>query len=257
MAFNMLFIILKKELRALFLSPLAWVMMAVVQLVVSYQFLSQIENYLQIQGQMELQENALGISDLVISPLLAGAAMVLLLITPLLTMRLISEERKNQTLTLLMSAPMPMSAIVLGKFLSVVIFLFIMLGFISLMPLSLVWATPIDLGQLAASILGLALALCAFAAAGLYLSTLTAQPAVAAISSFGLLLLLWLLNWNGQMGSNAGTDLNLLAHISILNHLEPFLYGTFSSDDVLYFILFMSFFLLLAVKRLDKLRLPH
>jgi len=249
----MLWIIAQKELKTLFLSPLAWIIMAVVQLIVSYQFLAQLEKFIHIQSQMELQEQSIGVTDLVISPLFAGAAMVLLLITPLLTMRLISEERKNQTLTLLLSAPIPMYSIILGKFLGVVLFQLLMLAIISLMPLVLLWSTAIDLGQLATSLLGLSLALCAFAAAGLYLSTLTAQPVVAAISSFGLLLILWLLNWSTQMGSG----FNLLTYLSILSHLEPFLYGTFSTDDVMYFILFIVFFLALAVKRLDIYRLPH
>jgi len=246
-------VLLQKELKALFLSPLAWIIMAIVQLIVSYQFLSHIENFLHIQNKMDLQEQALGVTDLIISPTFAGAAMVLLLISPILTMRLISEERKNQTLALLMSAPIPMYSIILGKFLSVVLFQVIMLLMLSLMPLSLLWGSGIDLGQMAASLLGLVLTLCAFSAAGLYISTLTAQPVVAAIGSFGLLLILWLLNWSSQ-GEN---NFNMLIYLSILSHLEPFLYGTFSSQDVIYFLLFTLFFLALAVKRLDVYRLPH
>lgn len=245
--------ITQKELKTLFLSPLAWVIMALVQLIVSYQFLAHLESFLQLQGKMALQEKNLGVTDLVIAPLMAGVALVLLLITPLLTMRLISEERKNQTLTLLMSAPIPMYSIILGKFLSIVLFQVLMLLVISLMPLSLYWGTQIDMGQLVTAILGLSLALSAFAAAGLYLSTLTAQPVVAAISGFGLLLILWLLSWGIQTESG----FSLLAYLSLLTHLEPFLYGTFSSADVIYFVLFIVFFLVLAIKRLDVYRLPH
>jgi ABC-2 type transport system permease protein len=131
------------------------------------------------------------VTDLIAAPLLGDAAIVLLLVTPLITMRILSEERRNGTLSLLFSAPVSMTEIVLGKYLG-------LLGFLSscsamlmaLMPLSLLGAGRLDFGLLAANLLGLLLIVAAFAAAGLYLSALTSQPTVAAIGSFGLLLLL-------------------------------------------------------------------
>ncbi len=169
--FKMIKIIAMRELKSLFLSPLAWSMLAITQFILCYQFLAQLETYLQIQAKLSVLENSPGITDLVIAPLLGGAAIILLLIIPLLTMRLISEEQKNQTLPLLFSAPLSMRQIILGKYLGVVGFLVILILLISLMPLSLLLGSAIDLGQLAAGILGLFLILASFAAAGLYIST--------------------------------------------------------------------------------------
>jgi len=173
-------------------------------------------------------------------------------------MRIISEEQKNQTLTLLFSAPVSMTDIILGKYLSIIIFLMILVAMLALMPLSLMLGTAVDIGQLFSALLGLCLLLASFAAAGVYMSTLTKHPAIAAISSFGLLLFLWMINW---AGNNVDTELavqhsdGVLSWLSLLSHYEPLLKGVFSSTDIAYFILFI--FLVFAIRRLERLRLPH
>lgn len=257
----MIRLIALRELKSLFLSPLSWAMLAVTQIILCYQFLSQLEAYLQLQEKLSVLDDSPGITDLVIAPLLGGAAIILLLIVPLLTMRLISEEQKNQTLPLLFSAPISMTQIILGKYMGILFFLVILVAMIALMPLSLLPGTAIDLGQLSAALLGLLMVLASFAAAGLYVSTLTRQPAIAAVGSFGLLLFLWIINW---AGNSADTELalanrgeNVLPWFSLLNHFEPLLKGIFSSADVAYYLLFISLFLVLSIRRLERLRLPH
>ena len=256
----MIKLIALRELKSLFLSPLAWAMLAIMQLIMCYQFLSQLETYIQLQARLSVVEDSPGITDLVIAPLLGGAAIVLLLIVPLLTMRLISEEQKNQTLILLFSAPVSMTQIILGKYLGVLGFLLVLVLMIALMPLSLLFGTAIDLGQLSSALLGLTLVLASFAAAGLYMSTLTRHPAIAAVSSFGLLLFLWILNWANA--ADMGTSLaeggeNVLSWFSLLKHFEPLLKGVFSTADIAYYVLFIGLFLVLSVRRLERLRLPH
>ncbi len=253
----MIKIIALRELKSLFLSPLAWTMLAIIQFILCYQFLAQLETYLQIQAKLSVLENSPGITDLVIAPLLGGAAIVFLLIIPLLTMRSISEEQKNQTLPLLLSAPLSMTQIIMGKYLGILAFLLILIIMISLMPLSLLLGADIDLGQLAAAVLGLFLVVAAFAAAGIYISTLTRQPAIAAVGSFGLLLFLWLINWAGNSPDTALQGQNILAWFSLLNHFEPLLKGVFSSADIVYYLLFICLFLVMSIRRLERLRLPH
>jgi ABC-2 type transport system permease protein len=248
-----------REFKSLFLSPLAWAILAITQIIVCYQFLSQLESYLQLQAKLSVLENSPGITDLVVAPLFAGAAILLLLIVPLLTMRLISEEQKNQTITLLFTAPISMTQIILGKYLGVLGFLVILLIMISMMPLSLLMGTSLDIGQLLSALLGLLFMLASFTAAGLYMSTLTKHPAIAAVSSFGLLFFLWIINWAGSKGSSSiGEQGDMtLSYFSLLNHFEPLLKGIFSSTDIIYYLLFISLFLILSVRRLERLRMPH
>ena len=250
-----------REFKSLFLSPLAWAILTVTQIIMCYQFLSQLESYLVVQSRLSTIENSPGITDLVVSPFLGGGAIILLLIVPLLTMRLISEEQKNQTITLLFSAPISMTQIILGKYLGVLGFLVVLLMMIVLMPLSLLMGTDIDLGQLSAALLGLFLVLASFTAAGLYMSTLTKHPAIAAVSSFGLLFFLWIINWAGVNTNNSPLMQNqndmTLSYFSILKHFEPLLKGVFSSVDIIYYCLFITLFLILSIRRLERLRLPH
>jgi ABC-2 type transport system permease protein len=244
-----------REMRSLFLSPLAWAVLAVVQFILGYMFLSQIEVFMSVQARLVGVAGAPGLTEIVVVPLLANAAIVLLLVVPMLTMRLISEERRSQTLSLLFSAPLSMTEIVMGKYLGVMGFLLIMLGMIALMPLSLLAGGNLDLSLLAAGLLGLLLLLGSFAAAGLFVSTLTAQPVVAAVATFGMLLLLWILDWSG--GAADGQLSGLFPYLSILRHYESLLKGVFDTSDVIYYLLFIGLFLILSIRRLDADRLQH
>lgn len=250
----MIFTLAARELRSLFLSPLAWVILAVITGLCAYFFLLYIDLYLQLQPRLAAAANGPGITDIIVAPLYSTAATVLLLVTPLLTMRLISEERRGQTLSLLISAPVSMSEIILGKFLGVFSFVLILLALIALMPLSLLAGGSLDMGLWASGLLGLILLLASFCSIGLYISTLTTQPTVAAIATFGALLLLWILNLAGATGNDGG---EVLGYLSLLSHYQPLLQGVFSSIDIIYYLLFISSFLALSVRRLDADRLQH
>ena len=239
------------ELRRLFLSPLAWTILAIVQLILGFMFLSHLEYFFLMQSQLLAGNSGQGVTAIVVAPLLRNAAVVLLLVAPLISMRLISEERRNKTISLLFSAPISMTEIVLGKYLGLVAFLWLILFTIALMPLSLLAGGNLDLGMFAAGLLGLALLLAGFAAVGLFMSTLTQHQTVAAVSTFGVLLLFWILDWAGEgLGGES-----VLAYLSLLNHYEPFLRGMVDTRDAVYHLLFIVTFLALSVRRLDMDRL--
>ena len=238
----MIFTIAARELRSLFLSPLAWAILAVTLFILAYLFLTQIETYISLQPRLAAIKGAPGVADIIVAPLLADAAVVLLLITPLITMRSISEERRNRTISLLFSAPVSMTEIVIGKYLGILSFFIVLLALLALMPLSLLAGTDLDLGKLAAGMLVVA----AFSAIGLYMSSLTEQPTVAAVTTFGLLLLLWIVDWAGTTEA-AGSS--TLAQLSMLRHYEPLLKGLFNSTDVAYYLLIILLFTGFTIRR--------
>lgn len=248
----MVFTIAHKELRSLFLSPLAWVVLGVVQLLLAYLFLLQLDQYMLIQPRLAALEGAPGVTDVIVAPLFGNAAVILLLVVPLVTMRLISEERRTGTLDLLTSAPITPLQIVLGKYAGILAFFAVMLALTALMPLSLLAGGALDLGKLGAGLLGIGLLVAAFAAAGLFMSSLTAQPVVAAVSTFGLLLLLWIIDWAAR--GQAAPD-GVMTYLSVMSHYESLLKGLFRSTDVLYYAIFIALFLALAVRRLESERL--
>jgi ABC-2 type transport system permease protein len=248
----MILTIANRELKNLFLSPLAWAIMAVLQLILAYLFLSQLDTFMLLQPRLAGIEGAPGVTDIVVAPLLQTTGFLLLLVAPAITMRVFSDERRNRTLSLLLSAPVSMTDIVLGKFLGVTLFFLLLLALLTAMPLSLYAGTTLDAGKLAAGLLGLALLLAAIAAIGVFMSSLTEQPVVAAISTLGLLMMLWIIDWSGDSGEGM-TD--LLPYLSLKTHFESFLKGLFSTADVAYYLLLITTFLALSIRRLDQQRL--
>lgn len=250
----MIFHIAWREFRNLFLSPLAWTLLAALQFILAWIFFSQIDQFFALQSQLAVIENAPGATDLIVAPLFNTASVLLLMICPVLTMRLLAEEYRSGSIQLLLSSPVSMSQIVLGKYLGILLFLFLIIAQISLMPLSLLMGTDLDMGKFASGVLALILLVSAFSAAGLYLSSLTRNPSVAAISTFGLLIMLWIID------SAAGNGINkseLFSYLSLLQHNLPMLRGIVNSSDVAYYLLFSLSFIVLTIRQLDKQRVQN
>jgi ABC-2 type transport system permease protein len=238
-----------KELRLLFAAPLAWVVLAFLQLMFAWVFLARLQSFLELQPQLAMMPNAPGVTEIIAAPVFGTATIMLLMVVPLLSMRLVAEERRNQTLPLLMSAPVSITQIVLGKFLGLLAFLAIAIGLIVVMSCSLYAGGRLDLGLLAGNTLGLLLLCGSFAAVGLYLSCLTAQPLVAAVGTFAVLLALWLVN----IGANdPESPLHLL---SLIKHFDSFGRGVVALNDTVYYVALIGLFLLLSIRRLDADRL--
>ena len=248
----MILTIAMREFRSMFMSPLAWVILAVVQVILAWSFFSSIDVFFNIQSELTTLKNAPGVTDLIATPLFELASIVLLMVTPLLTMRLISEEKRNKTISLLLSAPVSITEIVLGKYLGLLFFIVCLLSLITLMPLSLSMGTELDFSKLFSGVFGLFLALAAFSAAGLYLSALTDNPMIAAISTFGLLLLLWMLNVSSASATEGS---NIFSYLSLHVHFTALLRGILNSRDVAYFLLFIFGFIILAIRQLETQRL--
>lgn len=248
----MIWVIARREVGAMFLAPMAWIILAVMQTILGYMFLANLDNFFLLQPQLIQLANTPGVTDIVITPLMQVAAIILLMVMPLMTMRSLAEEKRNRTLSLLISAPIGMSEIVLGKFLGLVLFIIILVSMLMLMPLSLYLGTSPDGGKLLSIYLGMLLLLSSFAAIGLYLSSLTENQTIAAISTFGVLLMLWIVDW---LGSSVGNGQSVLAYLSILKHHQAMLEGVFKSSDIAYYLLLITGFLVLTIRQLDRERL--
>jgi len=245
----MILTIAGKELRRLFTSPLAWVILAFLQLILAWIFLSRLQGFLELQPQIAMMPNAPGLTEIVVAPTFGTATIVLLMVVPLLSMRLIAEERRNQTLPFLMSAPVSITEIVLGKFLGLLAFLSIAMVLMVVMASSLRFGGKLDIGLIGGNILGLLLLCGSFAAVGLFLSCLTAHPLVAGIGTFAVLLGLWLINI-------PATDPDSALHLfSLIKHFESFAKGTVALNDLVYYLVLIALFLLLSIRRLDADRL--
>lgn len=247
-----------KELKTLFASPLAWVMLCVTQIIVAFVFLRGLDSFLQAQAQLASMPGAPGVTELVAAPVFAIAGALLLFAVPLLAMRLIAEERRNQTMVMLISAPLSMTDIVLGKFLGLLVFLAMIVALATVMPLSLAGTTRLDYGQLAGLATGLMLLGASFAAVSLYISCLTAHPVAAAIGAFSALLGLMLAGDAAAEGLRARgwpVAASLAQMLSPVKNFEPFGKGMLDTHAMACSVLLVAVFLVLAIRQLDAARL--
>lgn len=123
------------------------------------------------------------------------------------------------------------------------------IAFIAILSVSLLVGGTLDSGLLISSILGLFLVACCFVALGLYVSSLTAQPVIAALSTLGILLCFWVLD----MLDSGQTE--WIQYFSILKHFKQFNSGLLDSFSVTYLVLFTLFFIVLTIRHLDGDRL--
>jgi len=240
----------RKELKSLFASPMGWIILALLMLAFGSFYLQGVNNYFEVMSGSIRPAERVGVTIFVGQTVYGIASFLMLFAVPLLSMGLISGGRKSQTLPFLFSAPISLTEIVVGKFLGLIIFLSILVGYILLMLSTLNIWSDIDFGYLLSNSLGLILLAASFAALGIYFSSLTSQPIVAAILSF--IALFALMGLDKFFGSQPN---HWFGYISLMKHFQSFSRGIIDSKDIIYFILFITTFLVLTVRRLDSDRL--
>lgn len=245
----MILTIAHREFRSLFAAPSTWLILGALQFIFAWVFLARLDAFLQLQNQLAQIANAPGATQSVASPLLGTVAFTMMMLVPVFSMRLVAEERRNQTLVMLMAAPVASWEIVLGKFLGLLLFLSLIIAASIVMLLTLALGTPLDVGLLISSAFGLFLLTACYTALGLFFSTLTAQPVVAASGTLAAMFGLWLIDV-------AGSDSGMLLHmLSPTVHFQSLNEGLLQSHDIAYFLLFSATCLLLAARRLHNTRI--
>jgi ABC-2 type transport system permease protein len=232
----------RRELLAVFGTPLGWLALAVAQWVLAWLFFLQLEAYEELQPRLTAAGSALGVTDLVITPTLNTAGVLVLLIGPLFGMQGFAAERRSGRMALLLGAPVTPGAIVAGKFLGQWLALLTIPMLAIVMTATLGFAIPLDAGRLAAAMLGLAGVAALTAALGLWLSGYGRQPAAAAAATYGVLLVLWLLDSTGAQAAWQG--------LALAPRLARTLQGMVHAADLAYFVGLVLAGLALATYRL-------
>lgn len=246
----MILSIARKELKSMFASPMGWIILALLMFAFGTYYLNGVNNYFEVMSGAIRPAERYGVTQFVGQTVYGVASFIMLFAVPLLSMRLISEERRSQTMPFLFSAPLSLTEIVVGKFLGLVIFLGILILYIALMLSTLNIWSDIDFGYVIANSLGLFLLVASFSALGLYFSSLTSQPIVAGILSFIALFVLMILD-----RFFAGDPTSMIANFSLMKHFQSFAGGLIDTADIAYFVLFIITFLTLTIRRLDADRL--
>jgi ABC-2 type transport system permease protein len=226
--------LLGKELRALFVQPIAYVLIAVFLLVMGYAFVTN----------LAMTRSA------ALVRIMFQAAVLLLLFVPLITMRLLAEERRHGTLELLLATPAREGDIVLAKFVASMTLVAVMLAPTLLYPAVLAWFGKPDWGPIYSGYLGLLLLASLLSAIGLALSALTANQVVAATLAIGLSLLLWLLDSLAAVLPQPWDEIVL--QCSLLARFTPFATGALYLSDAGFFVTVTLLGLFLAVRALAR-----
>jgi ABC-2 type transport system permease protein len=207
-----------RELRSYFLSPLAYVVIALFLALSGYLFALILAN-----GR-----------EASLRGLVQNVSVLYLFIVPAISMRLLAEEQRTGTVELLLTNPVQEWEIVTGKFLASIMLVLAMLALTLLFPLFLfIFGSP-DKGPIITGYLGIFLQAAAFLSVGLWASSLTHNQIVAAIVSFALLLVLWLSDNLGQF--LGGTIGQIVSYTSVINHFQSFPQGVIESKDVIYYL---------------------
>lgn len=249
--------IIKKELRSYFCSPIAYVVLGVFLFVMGVIFAKFVDLYNRFNAAQQFGQ-AQGITlDKLATYLYQNMAFIMCFVSPFLTMRLFSEEKRQNTLELLFTSPIRELEIVLGKFLSAFIFMLVMLALSSIYVFFMVlWGNP-ELKIIATTYLGLALALACYVSLGALISAMTSSQAIAAVWTFIALLFLWLLQSLGQGITASWGPIQwgpTLVYISPLGHFNSFTEGLVHVKDIVYFVSFTVFTLFLTHRVVESNR---
>ena len=244
-----------RELRYFFQSVTAYVVISIF-LVISGYFFFSIFRYYNLMSLQSLQSGfargGLNLIDGVMRPLLGNISIIILLLLPLLTMRLIAEEKKQGTFELLSTFPVSDAATVSGKFLAALTVYAVMIGCTLLYPAMLLYYAEPEIVPIITGYLGLLLMGATFIAMGTFFSSLTDNQIVAGVATFGASLFFLVIGWAAPFVGLRFAS--VLAEISILYHFESFSKGVIETSDLTYYIFLTVFFLILTVRSLESTR---
>ena len=251
---NNILAIARKELNSYFASPIAYVVIGAFALIFGLFYVSLLNWFVQ-QG-MQMGQMGMGgpvnVNQQMIRLLLQNTAVVILFVLPMVTMRCYAEEKRSGTMELLLTSPVTDFEILMGKFLGALALYACMLA-VTFVHLAILfrYGNP-DWRPIAAGYLGLLLLGGSFISVGLLMSSLTRNQIVAGMVTFGLVLLLWIVDW---IGSFAGPRVEaVVSYLSITGHLDDFAKGVIDTKHVVYYLSFITFGLFLTAKSVDSER---
>ncbi len=246
-----IWVICKKELQGFYTSPWFLFIFAVFNLLLCVRFLISLDEF--IQRSMMPMGSGVNIHDALFIPHLNWVYMTFLILIPLMAMKLISEEKKERTMDLLLTSPISSMDIVLGKFLALWLVLISMLALAFLFPLTTSLVAKFDWGPLLGSYLGMIflagfnLSLCLFA------SSLTSSTVMSGFFGFLFILIMMIFGSSGVQSENM-IVVAIFEQLSLGLHLRDFFLGTLNTKSFIFLITGIGFFCYTTYKMVENLR---
>ena len=249
-----IWIIWRKELNSYFVSPIAYLLLTMFALIFGFFFWNALGYFVLIgmEQQMRGQAFPMNLNEQVIRPLLSNASVIGLFFIPMITMRLFAEEKRMGTIELLATSPLRDVEIILGKWLAALTLYASMLLFTALNFAFLFKYGNPDWKPLAIGYLGLLLQAGGLLAIGTFISTLTKNQIIAGAATFGVCLLLWVLEW--VSGYETATWAQVMAYMSVIPHFESFAKGVLDSKDAIFYLSVIFVGLFFTTRSMESLR---
>jgi ABC-2 type transport system permease protein len=247
--------IANKELRSYFASPIGYIVLGFFALLYGWFYVTMLSYFVRQSMQMAQfggGSEAMNVNQVMLRPLLQNVTILLLFLMPMVTMRSYAEEKRSGTIELLLTSPLKDWEIILGKFLGALALWGLALA-ISMVHIAILYkyGNP-EWKPIATAYLGLLLMGGCFISVGLLVSSLTSNQIVAGMATFGVFLLLWVINW---IGSFSGPTVDSITrYLSIIDHFDDFAKGIVDTSHLVYYLSFIGFGLFLTAKSVDSER---
>jgi ABC-2 type transport system permease protein len=235
--------LLGKELRAFFGSPLVYFVGGVFLALSGYYFYTNLNAFITFGFGESIVEHLW-------QRLYNDIVKIVITVIPLITMRVYAEEKNLGTIELLYTAPIHDAEILASKYVACLLVFVALIGCTGLYPYLIYRIQPFDTSQLGAVCLGLFLLIAAMVAIGVFISSLTETQLIAAMFTYGIILLLWNLSWNEA--AVPGSWLGIVSQFCAFDHFEPFARGVIDLKDIAYFVAITVFMWFLTMRSMES-----
>ncbi len=245
----------QREMKAYFVSPVAYVVLTVFLFLSGFFFygiLTAVVQNTMMQSQFGQGAQPINVPEIVCRSFFGTTSVVLLFMIPMMTMGLFAEEKKRGTIELLLTTPVGNFQAMMGKYLASLTFLIVMfLGTGVTISALFIYGQP-EVKPILGTYLGLLLYGAALLAVGLFISTLTENQIVAGLITFGVILVLWLIESFSAGAQGVAKD--VLTYLSVIGHLDDFIKGVIDTSHIIYYITFAFVGLFLTYRSLESMR---
>jgi len=246
-------VICRKELKSYFASPIAYLLMAMFAVIFGFFFWNVVGYFVIVGMQQQMGRGMpMNLNEMVIRPLLQNVSVIGLFLIPLITMRLFAEEKRSGTIELLLTSPLTDFQILFGKWLAAMLMYAAMLLVAGLNFVFLFAYGQPDWRPMLVGFLGLLLQAGGLLALGTFISTLTKNQIIAGGATFGVCLLLWVMEW--VTGYETAEWAKVMGYLSVVSHFESFAKGVVDSKDIVFYLSVIFFGLFLTARSLESLR---
>lgn len=248
-------VIAKRDLHSYFTSPIAYIVIAVFLFIMGWMFFFNLShfNMQNLQYQQFHMGKGQSITEGIIRPVYGNMNVIFLFLVPFITMRLFAEERKVHTIELLLTAPITLWEIVIGKFLASLLLVALMLALTLVYPAVLFITGNPDWGPIFTSYVGTLMLMACYLSMGTLFSAMTENQIVAGALTFGGGLFFWLISWAAQSAGPVWSE--VLQHLSLVGHyMTSFSQGMLNTTDVFFYLSFIGLGLFFTHRVLDSYR---